>query len=65
MRGDPVPPRLLPGRDLAWTGSCPCQDLSKAAERYTAPPSTMKVCAVTIRLSSAASHNTIRAMSGG
>lgn len=32
---------------------------------YTEPPSTMKVCAVTMRLSSAASHSTMRAMSGG
>src|SRR6266404_2081661 len=29
------------------------------------PPSTMKFCAVTIRLSSAESHSTMRAMSGG
>ena len=29
------------------------------------PPSTTKFCAVTIRLSSAASHRTMRAMSGG
>ncbi len=39
--------------------------LAGAAPLQTVPPSTTRCCAVTIRLSSAASQSTMRAISGG
>ena len=45
----------------------PCAVLQepKTVQRYKRPPSTTHICAVHIRLSSDASHNTIRARSCG
>jgi hypothetical protein len=51
--------RLLPNYSLA-----PAARL-RASLFHVHPASTMKFCAVHSRLSSAASHSTIRAMSGG